>query len=198
MVFACDIMLDEIPGRLIRHGRDPLKAVAKQLASADFRIGNLESVVSRVGQAEPGKPFTSLAPSRVLPTLARHFDAVSVANNHTGGLWRSGLCRHARKAQISGIRAFRGGLDLAGAELPQILERNGLRIALLGYNDFMPRSFEGHTEKPRLAWANQADIRADIRAVRSEHGAHLVIPVMHWVWNANLLSTQARASAPTW
>jgi hypothetical protein len=45
IVLAGDIMLDEIPGRFIRNGRDPLRAVAKQLASADILIGNLESVV---------------------------------------------------------------------------------------------------------------------------------------------------------
>jgi len=180
MVFAGDIMLDEVPGRLIRNGRDPLKAVAKQLASADFRIGNLESVVSRVGQAEPAKPFTFRAHPRVLPILARHFDAVSVANNHTGDYGSVAFADMLARLRSAGIQAFGGGLNLVDAHRPLILERNGLRIALLGYNDFMPRSFEADTDKPGSAWANQADIRADIRAARAEHGAHLVIPVMHW------------------
>ena len=180
MLFAGDIMLDEIPGRLIRNGRDPLKAVAKQLASADFRIGNLESVVSRVGQAEPAKPFTFRAHPRVLPILARHFDAVSVANNHTGDYGSVAFADMLERLRSAGIQAFGGGLNLASAHQPLILERNGLRIALLGYNDFMPRSFEADTDKPGSAWANEADIQADIRSARSKHGAHLVIPVMHW------------------
>jgi poly-gamma-glutamate synthesis protein (capsule biosynthesis protein) len=180
MLFAGDIMLDEIPGRLIQRGRDPLAAVAKQLAGADIRIGNLESVVSRVGQAEPSKPYTFRAHPRVLPILARHFDAVSVANNHTGDYGSAGFADTLAQLKSAGIRAFGGGTNLADAHRPLIFERNGLRIALLGYNDFMPRSFEADTDKPGSAWASEADIRADILTARSEYGAHLVIPVMHW------------------
>ena len=180
MLFAGDIMLDEIPGRLIKRGRDPLAAVAKQLAGADIRIGNLESVVSRVGQAEPAKPYAFRAHPRVLPILARHFDAVSVANNHTGDYGSLAFADMLAKLRSAGIQAFGGGTNLASAHRPLIFERNGLRIALLGYNDFMPRSFEADTDKPGSAWASEADIRADIRTARSEYGAHLVIPVMHW------------------
>ena len=180
LAFAGDIMLDEVPGRLIRRGRDPFAAVAKELARADFRIGNLESVVSRIGRAEPDKPFTFRAHPRVLPILARHFDAVSVANNHTGDYGAPAFADMLLRLKGAGIQAFGGGIDLADAHRPLILERRGLRIALLGYNDFMPRSFEADTDKPGSAWANEAQIRADIEAARTEYGAHLIIPVMHW------------------
>jgi poly-gamma-glutamate synthesis protein (capsule biosynthesis protein) len=112
--------------------------------------------------------------------LARHFDAVSVANNHTGDYGSVAFSDMLAKLRSAGIQAFGGGLHLADAHRPLIFERNGLRIAFLGYNDFMPRSFEADTDKPGSAWASEADILADIRTARSEYGAHLVIPVMHW------------------
>jgi len=180
IAFVGDVMLDEVPGDRIRRGQDPFAAVAKELAKADFRISNLESVVSRVGRAEPGKPFTFRAHPRVLRVLARHFDAVSVANNHTGDYGAPAFADMLIRLKAAGIQAFGGGMNLADAHRPLILERNGLRIALLGYNDFMPRSFEADTDKAGAAWANHEQIRADIETARAEYGAHLVIPVMHW------------------
>jgi poly-gamma-glutamate synthesis protein (capsule biosynthesis protein) len=81
-----------------------------------------------------------------------------------------------------GIARFGGGHNLTEAHTPLIIERNGLRIALLGYNEFMPRSFEADADAPGTAWSEDEQVVADIRAARSVHHADLVIPVMHWGW----------------
>lgn len=177
-----DIMLATRPGRIVRRGGDPFAPFAAVLAAADLRVGNLECVVATGGSAEPGKPFTFRAHPRTLQVVGRHFDAVALANNHTGDFGPAAFSEMLRRLERQGIGYFGGGPDLARAHRPWLIERRGLRIALLGYNEFFPRSFEAQPGKAGVAWSEDEQVRADIAAARSRDHADLVIPVMHWGW----------------
>jgi poly-gamma-glutamate synthesis protein (capsule biosynthesis protein) len=63
-----------------------------------------------------------------------------------------------------------------------MVERNGLRLAILSYNEFMPRSFEADHNAPGVAWSEDEQVVDDIRKARQVHRADLVIPIMHWGW----------------
>ena len=196
MVFVGDVMLDDTPGRVVRSGRDPFAHVAHWLRDADVRVANLESVVATTGTPEPDKPYTFRAHPRVLGPLARHFDAVGLANNHAGDHGPEALMQTLGLLDRHGIRHFGAGSDLTHAHAPLIIERNGLRIALLGYNEFFPRSFEADVDRPGIAWSEDAQVRHDIALARSRHGADLVIPVMHWGWEYEpLADSRQRALA---
>lgn len=196
MVFVGDVMLDDTPGRLVRRGQDPLAPFAKQLASADIRIANLECVVATTGRAEPGKPYTFRAHPRVLGPLKRHFDAVSLANNHSGDFGPQAFAQMLGLLDQKGLAYFGGGRNLAEAHRPLVIERKGLRIALLGYNEFFPRSFEADHNKPGIAWSDDEQVVWDIREARRTHKADLVIPFMHWgVEHAPLANARQRQLA---
>lgn len=182
LVVVGDIMLATGPGRMVRRGGDPFAPFAPILAAADLRVGNLECVVATGGRAEPGKPFTFRAHPRTLKVVARHFDAVAVANNHSGDFGPAAFGEMLQRLERQGIGYFGGGRDLARAHRPWLIERRGLRIALLGYNEFFPRSFEAQPAKAGVAWSEDEQVRADIAAARSRDHADLVIPVMHWGW----------------
>lgn len=190
IAFVGDIMLDDTPGKVIRQGRDPFAPFAAILRAADYRIGNLECVVARGGTREPRKPYTFRAHPRVLPFLSRHFDAVSLANNHSGDYGSGAFAEMLGRLDKAGVAYFGGGHTLAEAHAPLMVERNGLRIALLGYNEFFPRSFEADFDKPGVAWSEDEQVILDIRQARSEHRADLVIPVMHWGWEHEPLASE--------
>lgn len=177
-----DLMLDETPGRVIAEGRDPFAPFAALLDAADIRVGNLECVVATGGAAEPGKPYTFRAHPRVLGPLQRHFDAVSLANNHSGDFGPAAFGEMLPLLDQAGIGWFGGGADLAQAHRPLIVERHGLRIALLGYDEFLPRSFEADFDRPGVAWSEDEQVQFDIANARRLHQADLVIPLMHWGW----------------
>ena len=181
VVFAGDVVLDDAPGALIAAGGDPFAGFASLFQSADLRMANLECVVATTG-ATADKYFTFRAHPRVVPVLKRHLDAVSVANNHTGDFGREAFSEMLGLLKQQGLAAFGGGHNLAQAHTPLILERKGVRIALLGYNEFMPRSFEADAHAPGSAWSEDEQVVADIQRARSEYGADVVIPVMHWGW----------------
>ena len=187
LVFAGDIVLVGQPGKLIAEGHDPFEGVAGILRDADIRVANLECVVAATGEPED-KIFTFRADPHTLPTLKRHFDAVSVANNHSGDFGRTAFAEMLGLLDHAGIARFGGGHDLAEAHKPLIVERKGLRIALLGYDEFMPRSFEADADAPGLAWSEDEQVVDDIRRAKSEYHADLVIPIMHWGWENERVS----------
>jgi poly-gamma-glutamate capsule biosynthesis protein CapA/YwtB (metallophosphatase superfamily) len=181
LVFAGDMALDETAGDLIAQGQDPLADFAAVFAAADIRVANLECVVATTGTAGD-KNYTFRAHPRVIPVLRRHLDAVTLANNHSGDFGREAFAEMLGLLQQGGLAQVGGGRNLSEAHAPLIIERKGLRIALLSYNEFMPRSFEADHNAPGVAWSEDQQVVADIRAARRVHGAHLVIPIMHWGW----------------
>ncbi len=173
-------MLDDAPGGVAESGRDPFANVAPLLGSVDFRVANLESVIATTGSPMPDKPFTFRAHPRVIPFLKRHFDAVGLSNNHAGDFGTAAFTETLRLLDANGLRHFGGGIDLTTAHQPLIVERKGLRVALLAYNEFLPRSFEADFDKPGIAWSEDEHVKRDIQHARTRFNADLVIPFMHW------------------
>ena len=181
LVFAGDTTLDDDPGALIERGGDPLAGFAPLFDKADIRIANLECVVATVGKPS-NKTYTFRAHPRVLPVLRRHLDGVTLANNHSGDYGREAFAQMLGLLKGAGLAQAGGGMNLGEAHTPWIVERHGLRIALLSYNEFMPRSFEALHDAPGIAWSEDEQVVEDIRRARSVHHADLVIPFMHWGW----------------
>ena len=181
LIFVGDIMLDDGPGRLVSRGGDPLAAFAAVLIDADYRIGNLECPIATAGKPLDNKLFSFRADPRVLRVLVGRFDALGVANNHSGDYGQAAFLETLGHLADHGVAAVGGGRTLAEAHRPLWIEGRGLRIAVLAYNEFKPRSFEAGAEWPGIAWSEDAQVVADIRAARAA-GADLVIPFMHWGW----------------
>jgi hypothetical protein len=181
LLFAGDLMLADGPGQTIARGGDPLAPFAAILDAADYRIGNLEVPVATGGQAHASKITTFRADPRVLTVLHGRFEAVSLANNHSGDYGHDAFGKTMQHLANAGIAYFGGGHNLAEAHRPLWIEKNGLKIAVLGYNEFKPRAFEAGANWPGVAWSEDDLVIADIRAAKAA-GADLVIPFMHWGW----------------
>jgi poly-gamma-glutamate capsule biosynthesis protein CapA/YwtB (metallophosphatase superfamily) len=190
IAFVGDIMLADTPGKVVKSGRDPFAPMAPLLNTADIRVGNLESVVATIGTPVPDKPFTFRAHPRTLPLLKLHFDALALANNHSGDYGPLAFREMLGLLDRKGIAYFGGGRTLAEAHRPLVIERKGLRIALLSYNEFFPRSFEADVDKPGIAWSEDEQVRLDIATARTTYRADLVIPFMHWGWEHESTASQ--------
>jgi poly-gamma-glutamate capsule biosynthesis protein CapA/YwtB (metallophosphatase superfamily) len=185
IVFTGDVVLDGKPGEMIAAGKDPFASFAPVFANADIRIANLECVVANKGTPSD-KPFNFRAHPRTLDVLKRHVDAVSNANNHSGDFGQEAVIEMLGLLDQHGIGRFGAGRNLREAHQPLIIERKGLRIAFLGYDEFMPRSFEATTTTAGVAWSEDEQVVADIRRARTHYRADLVIPFMHWGWEDRL------------
>lgn len=181
LVFAGDTTLDDAPGALIQRGGDPFAAFASLFAQADLRIVNLECVVATTGEPAD-KNYTFRAHPRVLPVLRKHVDGVTLANNHSGDYGRQAFAQMLGLLRDAGLAQAGGGMNLAQAHTPWMLERQGLRVAVLSYNEYMPRSFEAAHDAPGIAWSEDEQVVDDIRHARAHHKADLVLVFMHWGW----------------
>jgi poly-gamma-glutamate synthesis protein (capsule biosynthesis protein) len=187
LIFVGDLLLDDGPGRTIAAGGDPLAAFADLLSQADYRIGNLECPIAdaATGQALDNKIFSFKADPRVTRVLKGRFDALAVSNNHSGDFGTQAFLETLDHVKAAGITTFGGGKNLSVAHAPLWIHRNGLKIAVLGYNEFKPRSFEATASRPGIAWSEDSQVLSDIRAARKA-GADLIIPFMHWGWEREL------------
>ena len=196
LIFVGDVMLDDGPGRVIASGRDPLAPFAAQLRDADYTIGNLECPIATVGRPLESKIFSFRADPRAVSVLKGRFDALAVANNHSGDYGKAAFLETLSHLDAAGIRHFGGGVDLSSAHEPLWIERKGLRIAVLSYNEFKPRSFEAGPNWPGIAWSEDSQVVSDIRAARAA-GADLIIPFMHWGWELETTGERQRQLART-
>ena len=182
MAFIGDVMLADGPGKTVARGQDPLRYFEPLLGQSEIRVANLECVVATIGEAQPAKPWTFRAHPRTLDMLRRHVDVVDLANNHSGDFGPDAFAQMLGLLKTQNIAYFGGGYDLAEAHRPLVLVRNGLRIAMLGYNEFFPRSFEANVHKPGVAWSEDEQVAFDIQMARQAYQADIVIAMMHWGW----------------
>jgi poly-gamma-glutamate capsule biosynthesis protein CapA/YwtB (metallophosphatase superfamily) len=180
LAFVGDVMLDCLPGEAVARGEDPFADFAPLFRQADLVVGNLECVIATRGEAVD-KPWTFRAHPRCVPLLAWHFHALALANNHTGDFGKDAFVEQLDRLR-GVVGTFGGGRDLREARAPLLLERHGVRIALLGYNEFKPHAFAAGPDTPGVAWSVDEHVLDDIRAARAVHGADVVIPFMHWGW----------------
>ncbi|WP_415063748.1 CapA family protein [Bdellovibrio sp.] len=179
--FVGDIMLADGPGKYIKQGGDPFKEFRQDLKKTDFAIGNLECPVSTKGQELKEKPVTFRAHPSSVRVLKDLFHAVGLANNHTGDYGTEAFLETLDVLNKNQIHSFGGGKNLKEAHRALYLEKNGLKIAVLAYNDFKPRSFEASSESPGLAWLEDDQVLQDFAEVKKQ-GADVIIPFLHWGW----------------
>ena len=160
-------------------------AVEPALSSADLLVGNLECVISELGQAQP-KAYRFRAPPEAADALAlAGFNIIGVANNHAMDYGFSALADTAARLQEHNISTVGAGKNAAAAHAPVIIERKGLRIAFLAYVDVLVESrtsFDTRTwiagpNSPGVAWAEPKRMAADIEAAKTQ--ADVVVVLLH-------------------
>ncbi len=179
LVFAGDVMLAEKPGAAIRRGIDPFRDFRQIFARADVRIVNLECTVSLAGRAED-KPYTFRAHPRVIPLLKKHVSAVSLANNHSGDFGKRAFVDMLGLLERHQLPYFGGGRNIRDAHRPYLTQVKGKTIAVLGFDGFLPRSFEALEQQPGVAWLDADLVAHQVRHAKETLKADLVIVFPHW------------------
>jgi poly-gamma-glutamate capsule biosynthesis protein CapA/YwtB (metallophosphatase superfamily) len=158
----------------------PWQSTGLTLRRADVATANLEGVVSTRGDPVPDKEFHFRGPPSALAAARRAagLDVISVANNHTLDFGRVAFLDTLRNARRYGISMIGGGVDLAAARRPAVVQRGGMRIAFLAYSDVRPDGFTATTARSGTAPAEAAAIRADVVSARRR--ADLVLVWVHW------------------
>lgn len=163
--------------------------VAATTAAADLFVVNLECPFTARGE-KLAKNFNFRARPELVATLrAGNVGAVSLANNHLMDYGEQGLLDTLATLDDAGIPHFGAGSTLAQARAPAVVERRGVRLALLGYYFLGHRNIEppqviAADDQPGVAGVfsetgpMEAMVRADVAKARAR--ADVVIPFFHW------------------
>lgn len=183
-----DIMLGRrvaVPDRPV----SPLRFMADRIESADIAVGNLESTLSADGPPQQGDDSFA-APPGTLKGLERiGFDAMSLANNHTGDFGVPAMLSSIKQFNASEIAAFGAGPDRAAASRPAIIDHDGVRFGFVGFNAIgeTPRATPGAPGAlsvrmpPRTGPLNQGDLNHVLGVIRRlGQRVDVVIALPHW------------------
>lgn len=177
---------------LVRGVPDPAAALAPTrwlLRGADLTVGNLESTLSTAGPPTQGDDSFGGGPGLVEVLADAGFDAVSLANNHTGDHGPAALVQTVARLRDGPVTGFGAGRDLREALRPAVLEAGGLRLAFLGFNAIgetpaatadTPGALSVRMP-PRTGPLVAADLARVTAAVRrADRRADAVVVLPHW------------------
>jgi poly-gamma-glutamate capsule biosynthesis protein CapA/YwtB (metallophosphatase superfamily) len=154
--------------------------VGAWLRGRDVVVANLETAVGTGGTPWPAKNFHFLSSPATIRAMARSggVDVVTVANNHAIDYGRATFVSGLRTIRRTGMLTAGGGSTLRGALKPAIVERGGLKIAVLGFDGYPPFAYWATATQPGLAPATPSSITRAVRAARAR--ADIVIVYAHW------------------
>lgn len=166
-----------------------LRAMRPLLRRADITVGTLESTLSTDGSPTQGGDSFAADPDVLDGLAAAGFDALSLANNHVGDYGQRALLRTLDAFRGSGIARFGAGRDLASATKAAVVERDGVRVGLLGFNAIgeTPRATPttpgalSVRMPPRTGPLQPVDLRHVLTAVRRlDRQVDVVVVLPHW------------------
>jgi hypothetical protein len=176
-----DVNLGDVPGaQIARYGTAwPWASVGPVLRAADVAMANVECAVSTRG-APVQKQFRFRGTPAALAATAKvgGIDVANLANNHVGDYGTLALRDTIANARRSGMGVSGAGYTLGAALQPAVVERLGLRIAVVGFSNILPYEFAASATKPGVAWATPEHVRAAVRAAREK--ADVVVATFHW------------------
>jgi len=199
--FVGDVMLGGGVADVVRErGADAVFAeVRPWLDSADAVVGNLECVLSARGTPTTAKSAAAVADHREwllrgdprgAPALARAgFAAMTLANNHSLDYGPQAMDDTLAALRAAGIAATGAGDDLAQARRPAVFMRDGIRVAILGVSEILPRGEWATATRPGVAPGRglavtsigPGFVREMARRVRAARArADVVVVFEHW------------------
>lgn len=142
-------------------------ALAKPtLAEADLRFAQVERVYSEWGalQLHSGGAHSRVKPHMVSVFTDCGFDVVSLASNHAMDWGEDALLDTVALFREKGMQVVGAGRNLREAREPAIVERNGVRIAVLAYCSILQTGYRCRVQLPqsllRPGAANHDEITA--------------------------------------
>jgi len=186
VLFGGDVMLGRGVAKAAAPGPSgPLAGIRLEATSAGLAVANLESPLTTRPHDPASGPNALEAPLASARFLAAAgFDAMGIANNHSGDAGPETVADTMRALSAAGIATVGAGRSAASAFAPLIVRAAGIRIALLAVDATEQGPRAGRAE-PGVAWWDEARMRAAVARARSSadivavgvHGGAEYVPV---------------------
>jgi poly-gamma-glutamate synthesis protein (capsule biosynthesis protein) len=146
MLLVGDVFVQrDDPASVFDHVRDTLRRT-------DFLLGNLEGSVADSGVLWSVKETQWKADARQIQAAESvGFDAMAAANNHMLDFGHDAMLETLGHLDRLGIAHSGAGRNFDEAHRPGIVEKQGCRVALLGYTSVFMPEWAAESDKPGLA-----------------------------------------------
>ena len=168
----------------------PWGNMLQELHKTDLNIVNLETTLTRGEQKVPKVFNYKATPDKVKALQAGQIDVVSLANNHSRDFADEGLLETIATLDAAGIKHVGAGNNINEARAAVILEKNGIKIGIVGFTDNEP-GWLAAENKPGINYIEVGDIEAvkkTIKPVRPK--VDILITTIHWGPNMRERPTQ--------
>lgn len=119
------------------------------IQKADIAFCQLDSVLSRRGTPLPQARLVSNTDPEVAASMKKAgFDVVSFASNHCMDMGREAFFDTLDLLHEQDLLTIGVGENIDEARKPAIVEREGTRIAFLGYNSILPQGYWAESDRP--------------------------------------------------
>ncbi len=118
------------------------------LREADVSFANLELPLSHNGKPAPEKILLRGAPDMAHALTEAGFDVMAFANNHVLDYGEGAFAETMSLMDSLGVALVGGGMNLAQARKPVLIERGSLKVGFLAYCSVIPRGFEATASDP--------------------------------------------------
>lgn len=142
LLFVGDVMLDRNVYKKTKLAGDynhPFSLLAWP-DEYDFRIANLEGPITDNKSIVTPQNLAFTFSPLFLETLKNNFDIVNLANNHTNNFGNKGL-RTTREYLDKHSLGYFGDPYNTSDEMVKIIEKDGVKIALVGFNQLVNKGF---------------------------------------------------------
>lgn len=169
----------------------PFEEVVDILKKGDVVFGNLEESITSSNKSltdikNGGKYVLKNEEEAFNGIEYAGFNLLSLANNHILDYYDKGLFDTISILDAHKIAHSGAGKDLTEARRPAIVEKNGIKMALLSYTDMAnvvykgnpPLSFCAAKDKPGVSPRNFDYVKEDIEKVRKD--VDIVAVSLHW------------------
>lgn len=151
LIFVGDIMLDRGVKNSVLDNADGDFSFLFQnmnfIKEPDIAFGNLEGVISSVGE-DSGKSYSFRFSPEVLDVLKNiGFDVLSVANNHSADWGSDAFEENIFRLENEKVLPVGGGINKKDASGVKIIDKDGIRIGFLGFSDVGPNWFSAKENK---------------------------------------------------
>jgi poly-gamma-glutamate capsule biosynthesis protein CapA/YwtB (metallophosphatase superfamily) len=172
-----DICLDSFSQRNFEKS-DAYRALLKKTLSYEgVTLANLESPLTKCTNLNKNK--IALRADRELLRELPRIDVFSLANNHISDAGPEGVEDTINALSQNKKQYFGHGHDISGARQPALIERDGMRLAFIGYSCLTTNGENYATKvKPGVCPLAPEYIEADVSRLNNE--ADHVIVVLHW------------------
>ncbi len=154
-------------------------AVRELFQDADVSLVNHEGPAPDRPTYHPHGLVFSFDPGLEAGVSGAGVDVVSLANNHIRNAGSDGVVQTIRNVTKAGLTPVGAGKDIGSAGRPVVKTIDGIRVAVLAYDDIDLAAAGATATRPGAAPMDLRQARLDIRAARRD-GAQVVVVMPHW------------------